>query len=210
MGNKTEGRRVLADGTEQVWRDDSSCWVTVPNSPLPGDRKWVDGGEYKWDGSEWYATGVHTPGITNTPRAGEREGSRDRKPEDAFDPPVVDAMAELIAAAGCPTRLLTDSESRKKLPMHSGLLRYFPDALAEVAALSHAGNEKHNKGEPLHWARGKSTDQLDCLMRHLAEAGTVDDDGFFHDVKVAWRALANLQVLLERVRGLPISPGSKP
>lgn len=107
-------------------------------------------------------------------------------------------------------RLETDSDKRKAIPLYSGALRYFPDALAEVAALSHAGNEKHNKGEPLHWARSKSTDELDCLMRHLAEAGTVDTDGFYHDVKVAWRALANLQKLLERVRGLPISPGSRP
>jgi len=105
--------------------------------------------------------------------------------------------------------LSTYDKTRKATPIFSGVLRYFPDALAEVAALSHAGNEKHNPGEPLHWARSKSTDQLDCVMRHLMEAGTVDTDGFYHDVKVAWRALANLQELLERVRGLPISPGSR-
>jgi hypothetical protein len=204
---KTEGHRVLVDGTEQVWRDDSSCWVTVANEPLPGDRKWVDGSEYKWDGSEWYATGVHTPGITNTPRAGEREGSRDRKPEDAFDLPVSDAMAELRAVAA---RLETDSAKRKDVPIYSGFVRYFPDAMAEVARLSKAGNDKHNPGEPLHWSRGKSDDHLDCLMRHLAEVGNLDDDGFYHDVKVAWRALTHLQSFLERVRGLPISPGSKP
>jgi hypothetical protein len=106
--------------------------------------------------------------------------------------------------------LETDSEKRKAIPIFSGVLRYFPDALAEIAALSHAGNEKHNPGQPLHWSRGKSTDQLDCLVRHLTEAGTLDTDGFYHDVKVAWRALANLQTLLERERGLPMSPGSKP
>ena len=102
-----------------------------------------------------------------------------------------------------------DSSKRKNYPIYSGVIRYFPDALAEVAALSLAGNEKHNPGEPMHWARGKSTDQLDCLMRHLAEAGNVDTDGFLHDVKIAWRALANLQELLEKVNGLPMSPGSK-
>ena len=107
-------------------------------------------------------------------------------------------------------RLETDSDKRKEYPIYSGVIRYFPDALAEVARLSKEGNDKHNPGEPLHWARGKSTDQLDCLARHLAEAGTLDTDGILHDVKVAWRALANLQVLLERERGLPISPGSRP
>lgn len=106
-------------------------------------------------------------------------------------------------------RLEADSDKRKAIPIHSGVVRYFPDALAEVAALSHAGNEKHNKGESLHWARSKSTDELDALCRHLAEAGTLDSDGFYHDVKIAWRALANLQKLLEKARGLPISPGSR-
>jgi hypothetical protein len=107
------------------------------------------------------------------------------------------------------TRLETDSDARKDLPIYSGVMRYFPDALAEVARLSKIGNDKHNPGEPLHWARSKSTDELDCLCRHLAECGTIDTDGLYHDVKVAWRALSNLQKLMERVKGLPISPGSK-
>ena len=34
-------------------------------------------------------------------------------------------------------------------------------------------------------------------MRHLTQAGTLDDDGLYHDAKVAWRALANLEKLLE-------------
>jgi hypothetical protein len=108
------------------------------------------------------------------------------------------------------SRFETDPVKRKECPMFSGLLAYFPDALAEVASLSWAGNERHNPGEPLHWARGKSMDQLDCLMRHLAEAGTSDTDGYLHDVKVAWRALANLQLALEKARNLPMSRGSRP
>ena len=94
-------------------------------------------------------------------------------------------MPDLDAKA----RLETDSDKRKAIPLYSGLLRYFPDALAEVARLSQIGNDKHNLGEPLHWARGKSTDELDSLLRHLAEAGTIDTDGLYHDVKIAWRAL---------------------
>jgi hypothetical protein len=38
----------------------------------------------------------------------------------------------------------------------------------------------------------------------------LDTDKSYHDVKVAWRALANLQKLMEKVRGLPISPASRP
>lgn len=98
--------------------------------------------------------------------------------------------------------LPTNSEERKDVPVFSGCLAYFPDALAEVARLSMAGNDKHNPGKPLHWDRSKSSDHTDCIARHLLECGTVDTDGFYHDVKVAWRALANLQVLLESRRGV--------
>lgn len=90
-----------------------------------------------------------------------------------------------------------DSQERKDVPVFSGCMAYFPDALAEVARLSQAGNDKHNPGQPLHWSRDKSSDHLDCVARHLLESGVVDTDGFLHDVKVAWRALANLQVKLE-------------
>lgn len=95
---------------------------------------------------------------------------------------------------------LTHAE-RKEYPMFSGLLKYFPDALAEVAHLSKVGNDQHNPGKPLHWDRSKSTDELDALMRHLSDAGTLDSDGERHSTKVAWRALANLQKELEAARG---------
>jgi phage tail protein X len=87
---------------------------------------------------------------------------------------------------------------RKMLPIYSGVLRYFPDALAAVAELSMLGNEQHNPGSPLHWDRSKSGDELDALCRHLVECGTTDTDGALHDTKVAWRALANLQKVLEK------------
>lgn len=91
---------------------------------------------------------------------------------------------------------LTAAE-RKQRPLFSGVLRYFPDALLEVAYTSFVGNEQHNPGQPLHWAKEKSTDELDALMRHLAQAGTRDTDGVRHSAKVAWRALANLQREIE-------------
>lgn len=95
--------------------------------------------------------------------------------------------------------LPTDARARKHVPIFSGVMMYFPDALAAVAELSRVGNDQHNPGEPLHWARGKSTDELDALVRHLTEAGTTDTDGVLHDTKVAWRALANLQKRLEDI-----------
>jgi hypothetical protein len=86
---------------------------------------------------------------------------------------------------------------RKARPLWSGVLRYFPDALLEVARVSAAGNEQHNPGEPLHWDRRKSTDEADALARHLLQAGELDADGLRHSAKVAWRALAMLQKELE-------------
>jgi hypothetical protein len=106
------------------------------------------------------------------------------------------------------TTLPTDSNERKDVPLARGVLDYFPAALAEVARLSHEGNKKHNPGEDLHWARGKSTDHADCIMRHLAERGTIDTDGITHSAKVAWRALALLQEELE-ARGAPIARGAR-
>lgn len=88
-------------------------------------------------------------------------------------------------------------EDRKKIPLFSGVLRYFPDALKEVAKVSLAGGEQHNPGMPLFWDRSKSGDEADALLRHLIDAGTVDTDGMLHSAKVAWRSLALLQKELE-------------
>lgn len=40
-------------------------------------------------------------------------------------------------------------------------------------------------------------DQEDCIVRHLMERGAVDTDGMRHSAKLAWRALALLQLELE-------------
>ena len=96
---------------------------------------------------------------------------------------------------------MNDAAWRKQRPIYSGVLQYFPDALLEVAYCSWMGNEQHNPGEPLHWAREKSTDEADALVRHLLQAGQVDSDGVRHSAKLAWRALALLQKEIERERG---------
>lgn len=100
---------------------------------------------------------------------------------------------------------MTDSKTRKGMPLFSGCLMYFPDALLAVAEHSRKGNDKHNPGEPLHWARGKSTDQADCLARHLIDIGpnwnAIDPEfGSYHATALAWRALALLQTVIERER----------
>ena len=95
------------------------------------------------------------------------------------------------------TMLPTEAGERKVVPIYSGVLMYFPDAIAAIAACSHQGNEQHNPGTALHWDRAKSGDEHDALTRHLMQAGTMDTDGVRHSTKVAWRALAALQKELE-------------
>lgn len=105
-----------------------------------------------------------------------------------------------IGIGGAPTRCTTlpaDAKARKTYPVASGVLDYFPDAIAAVARVSWQGNEQHNPGQPLHWARDKSTDEADTLMRHFLERGTLDKDGIRHSAKMVWRALAFLQKEIE-------------
>ena len=93
--------------------------------------------------------------------------------------------------------LPTDHRARKAVPIASGFLDYFPDAVAAVAEVSRVGNEQHHPGTPLHWDRSKSTDEADALIRHFMERGTFDTDGLRHSAKAAWRALALLQKEIE-------------
>lgn len=133
------------------------------------------------------------PFVTNTPRPGE--------------------TAEQIAARTAPRnkqRMLEGtSEERKTFPITTGVMDYFPDAVAEVSKISYWGNEKHNPGEPMHHARGKSSDHADCIARHLVERGGFDTivvNGqtvkLRHSAALAWRALALLQEEVEREMGL--------
>lgn len=106
--------------------------------------------------------------------------------------------------------LPNDYQARKELPLYTFLTQYFPDALIELTKVSVAGNEQHNPNEPLHWARGKSTDQLNTAMRHLFDhgAGTqYDQDGTMHLAKAAWRLLAEIQLECER-RDIAETPNS--
>ncbi len=127
-----------------------------------------------------------------------------------------------------------DSQERKEVPVTSGVLMYFPAAIAGVARISKMGNDKHNPGQPLHHARGKSTDHTDCIVRHLMDVNDIEavlnlynqsigvfgpeDDVRYAERKqqilleasqLAWRALALSQELHEKYGGAPMAPGAK-
>lgn len=116
--------------------------------------------------------------------------------------------------------LPTDSNERKNYPLYEGCLKYFPAALSGVAKISKLGNDKHNPGQPLHHARGKSMDHGDCILRHLTDVSdllasldrgsSVDKEQILIEVnQMAWRALAFSQELHERLGVAPLAPGAK-
>ncbi len=106
-------------------------------------------------------------------------------------------LAKKAKATQSKMSLPADAAERKCIPITSGVLDYFPLAIAEVAKASYAGNQQHHEGSALHWDKSKSTDHSDCISRHLIDRGKVDSDGIKHSAKLAWRALALLQIELE-------------
>jgi|TARA_R110000823_G_scaffold72450_1_gene166560 hypothetical protein len=82
------------------------------------------------------------------------------------------------------TSIKGSAEERKQIPVYSGFIKYFPDAIVEVTKRSLEGNLQHHPDKPLFWDKTKSADELDAMMRHLIEQDWV---------AVAWRAMANLQ-----------------
>lgn len=113
---------------------------------------------------------------------------------------MTDLDRRMLGPGGAPTRATTlpeDPTERKKFPVASGVLDYFPDALVAVARVSWEGNNQHNPGQSLRWTRDKSADEADTLIRHFLQRGLRDTDGQRHSAKMAWRALALLQKEIE-------------
>lgn len=146
-------------------------------------------------GTGWYPSRFHHAGQKVDAGVCYTSG-----PEDVYGRSPVETLKLMLP---------TDSQVRKGLPMCDGLLDYFPAALAEVSKVSKAGNDQHNPGQPMHHARGKSTDHNNCIIRHLADRGGFDTDGQRHSAKLAWRALALLQEELEAAGVAPLARGAK-
>ena len=121
-----------------------------------------------------------------------------------------------------------DSNERKGVPMAGGCRDYFPAALAGVARWSKQGNDKHNPGEPLHHARGKSMDHEECIERHSMDLADVlaaldrlplgvpqeQRDELIraaldeYDAR-SWRSLAASQEFREKHGLAPLAPGAR-
>lgn len=100
--------------------------------------------------------------------------------------------------------LPSDWQARKDTPIMRGMLDYFPNAAAEIARISAAGNKQHfTPGTPLHWDYAKSSDHADSCVRHLMDRGTFDTDGTRHMAKAAWRAMAALETELIEAGATP-------
>ena len=96
--------------------------------------------------------------------------------------------------------LPTDPKERKLLQLYTFMFGYFPDAWLAVVDVARVGNEQHNPGEPMHWARGKSTDQMNAAFNHIFDYGLgtkKDTDGCWHLAKSIWRQMAQLQLDIE-------------
>lgn len=99
--------------------------------------------------------------------------------------------------------LPTDPKQRKALQLYTYMFGYFPDAWLAEVDVARAGNEQHNPGQPLHWAREKSTDQMNAAFNHLVDYGSgekKDTDGCWHLAKAIWRLKAQLQLDIEAER----------
>ena len=106
-----------------------------------------------------------------------------------------------------------DSAERKQYPIWSGALAYAPAAFALMAHHSIRGNRKHNPDSPLHHARGKSADHVDCILRHLVDYEALCVSGQPAEERVreelgalVWRAAVFVQEELERHGYAPQAP----
>ena len=94
-----------------------------------------------------------------------------------------------------------DAKERKRLQLYTFMFGYFPDAWLAIVDVARAGNDQHNPGEPLHWSRHKSSDQMNAAFNHIFDYGLgskKDIDGCRHLAKAAWRLMAQDQLDIER------------
>jgi len=108
-------------------------------------------------------------------------------------------------------------------PIWDYMFGYFPKAWLEEVRVAVTGNKQHNPGEKLHWARGKSMDQLNTAFRHLFDYAKAKSEGAIvpRDARgmavlaqSIWRLKAQLELDLEEEIGrqncIPVPSSIKP
>lgn len=184
---------------DQNLSDEAEAKIMGEKQPLPQTVVGVDHGKPGGDHTAVWVRG--TDGTSRPATAEEYEAVNEVGIVDCGDPD-----CEMCGAQAVDPR--EAHGYRKDRPVTTGVLDYFPLAMAEVARISKLGNAQHNLGDKhLHWERTKSTDHADCIGRHLSDRGGYGLDGAAHSGNLAWRALALLQTdEEERLIGLGIRP----
>jgi len=96
-----------------------------------------------------------------------------------------------------------NDDERKRIPLWTATIGYFPAAFMLLAKLGYDANEQHNPGEPVHWARDKSTDHLNCAMRHLFDSLFLTREARLKVLtQVFWRIGAEIQTSYEELYGV--------
>jgi len=131
-----------------------------------------------------------------------------------------------VVPAAPKSPLPDDSAARKSIPIWEGVIAYAPAAIAAAARISVIGNNKHNPGEELHHARGKSMDHTDCIARHLIDFQAIKaaamrdaqmgwascasrDAAAEHLGNLVWRSLMFAQEQLEEMGMAPLAPRAR-
>jgi hypothetical protein len=137
-------------------------------------------------------------------------------PKELLHPKYRQGYVHPKADRGIKTTLPMDSTARKGYPIFEGVIKYFPAAIAGCARVSKIGNDKHNPGEAMHHARGKSTDHGDCIQRHMMDLNEDygkgvgrDENGIPQVDYIVWRACAQAQEWHEKNDGAPLAPNAK-
>lgn len=164
------------------------------------------------DASDWeHYQGCATPMIDGYQHTLQqyRRISELEKEKARLEDEVAELKLQAAAKVQAETRhplygsLPTEDKARKRLQLWTFLMEYFPDTFLAVVEVAIAGNEQHNPGQPLHWAREKSKDQLNPAFRHQWDYGRgvkKDTDGQWHLAKAIWRLSAQLQLDIEEER----------
>ena len=89
---------------------------------------------------------------------------------------------------------------RKATPIDA-IFKFWPDAMVALAQHIWKGNEKYNPEHPkIGWIREKSSDHVGSMTRHLCYdyvKATTKEAKIKVMSAIAWRALAELQLLTE-------------